>query len=642
LLSRFGCAGSSRGSCGSIFICNCICICYQIAERGAMHAQRGLIAAARRDQLANDTAMAARCHEAARRARLAEDCETAEANLVHALQRCTSSQHIQHSINMASKTGLVAPRLLQDAQHRLCRSTKRDMVRATRQPQCTLTAHAPRFRPLTQFRRREAEAEEAPEPELSPPAGPRMAEGAARGQVPVAGGNVAERLRPGLKVRGLGERLERVVTRRGLLQKEQPPGAGRSRLAQAKQQQLCLEFAQRGRCTHGTRCVFAHGAHQLADPPEQPKGDEQPPEPRKASAAVDALFAQRLAAARLACADSLAATHALEEGQLQLDRPEARRLEDGLRAYEEALALCLPAAEAGVGEAGEASAVLLVELGHALRKAGRSSEAVSRWRQAARLGRRGEAAAAARRALLQVEASLHLERGGGEARVAPRAGRGGVVAARREAALPAAMAGEYVALTFLEATQAKAREGAAGERQQARRARAAAAGLAAGVVGAQLLHEAEGGEGGRRGARRTPKALGLGLAHKALVPLVEAKRQRLLFVCEGTMGGALSLPAACLLRRHLPRDGAPGVPAVADWAFSDARALGPLWRTQRAVCEGLRQHAVEVGPLAEARCVEPADFGRYGLLVLPAAPDPGPSPGPAPNPDPNPNPEPEH
>jgi hypothetical protein len=61
-----------------------------------------------------------------------------------------------------------------------------------------------------------------------------------------------------------------------------------------------------------------------------------------------------------------------------------------------------------------------------------SSEAVSRWRQAARLGRRGEAAAAARRALLQVEASLHLARGGGEARVAPRAGRGGVVAARRD------------------------------------------------------------------------------------------------------------------------------------------------------------------------------------------------------------------
>tara|TARA_B100000795_G_scaffold221233_1_gene175866 strand:- start:690 stop:1148 length:459 start_codon:yes stop_codon:yes gene_type:complete len=109
-----------------------------------MHAQRGLIAAARRDQLANDAAMATRQHEVQRRARLAEDCETAEASLMHALQRPdTSSQHIQHSINVASKTGLVAPRLLQDAQHRLWRSTKRDMVRATRQPQRTLIAHAP-------------------------------------------------------------------------------------------------------------------------------------------------------------------------------------------------------------------------------------------------------------------------------------------------------------------------------------------------------------------------------------------------------------------------------------------------------------------------------------------------------------------
>ena len=423
-----------------------------------------------------------------------------------------------------------------------------------------------------------------------------------------------------MRATGLGGRLGRVVGRRGLLHKDQqaaPPGAGRGRMAQTKEQ-LCLEFAQRGRCTHGARCVFAHGAHELAEPTEQPKRREQPPGLPQASAAVDALFAQRLAAARLACADTLAATHSAEEGQLEVAGPEARRLEEGLRAYEEALALCLPAAEAGVGEAGEACAVLLLELGHALRKAGRSAEAVSRWRQAARLGRRGAAAAAARRALLHVEASLHLERGGGEARAAPRAGRGGVVAAaRREAALPTAMAGEYVALTSLEAAQAKAREGVAGERRQARRARAAAAGLAAGVVGAQLLREAEGGgdEAGARGARRTPKALGLGLAHKALVPVAEAKRQRLLFVCEGTMGAALSLPAACLLRRHLPRDGAPGVPAVADWAFSDARALGPLWRTQRAVCEGLRQHAVEVGPLAEARCVEPADFGRYGLLV---------------------------
>ena len=123
-----------------------------------------------------------------------------------------------------------------------------------------------------------------------------------------------------MKVRGLGERLERVVARRGLLQKDKqaaPPGAGRSRLAQTKQQ-LCLEFAQRGRCTHGARCVFAHGAHQLAEPPEPPKGDEQPPEPPKASAAVDALFAQRLAAARLACTDTLAATHTLEEGQLEV------------------------------------------------------------------------------------------------------------------------------------------------------------------------------------------------------------------------------------------------------------------------------------------------------------------------------------
>ena len=99
-----------------------------------MHAQRGLVAAARRDRLANDVASATRQHEAQRRARLAEDCETAEATLLHALHKPnTSSQHIQRSINAASKTGLVAPLLLQDAQHRLWRSTKRDIVRATQQ-----------------------------------------------------------------------------------------------------------------------------------------------------------------------------------------------------------------------------------------------------------------------------------------------------------------------------------------------------------------------------------------------------------------------------------------------------------------------------------------------------------------------------
>ena len=99
-----------------------------------MHAQRGLIAAARRDQLANDTAMATRQHEDQRRARLAEDCATAEASLMDALRKPdTSLRHIRHSINVASNTGLVAPRLLQDAQHHLYRSTKREMVRATRQ-----------------------------------------------------------------------------------------------------------------------------------------------------------------------------------------------------------------------------------------------------------------------------------------------------------------------------------------------------------------------------------------------------------------------------------------------------------------------------------------------------------------------------
>eukprot|EP00964_Phaeocystis_antarctica_P146993 scaffold113453_cov64-Phaeocystis_antarctica.AAC.1 len=357
-----------------------------------MHAQRGLIAAARRDQLANDAAMATRQHESnARAAKAGHELAAHPAFDQRGLQDgpCRSSP----------AAGRAAPPVaVHEARH------------GARHPAAPAHAHRSRARsrPSAQFRRREAEAEDAPEPELSPPAGPRTAEGAARGQlpVPVAGGDVAERPReerPGLKVRGLGERLERVVARRGLLQKDQQaasPGASRTRLAQTKQQ-LCLEFAQRGRCTHGSRCVFAHGAHQLAEPPEQPKGDEQPPEPPKASAAVDALFAQRLAAARLACADTLAATHTLEEGQLEVERPEAGRLEEGLRAYEEALALCLPAAEAGVGEAGEACAVLLVELGHALRKAGRSSEAVGRWRQAARLGRRGEAAAAARRALLQ-------------------------------------------------------------------------------------------------------------------------------------------------------------------------------------------------------------------------------------------------
>ena len=109
-----------------------------------MHAQRGLIAAARRDQLANDTAMATRQHEDERRARLAEDCATAEANLMHALQKPdTSLRHIRHSINVASNTGLVAPRLLQDAQHHLYRSTKREMVRSTlpTRPPLMSTAH---------------------------------------------------------------------------------------------------------------------------------------------------------------------------------------------------------------------------------------------------------------------------------------------------------------------------------------------------------------------------------------------------------------------------------------------------------------------------------------------------------------------
>ena len=108
------------------------------------HAQRGLLAAARRDQLANDAASATRQHEVYRRARLVEDCETAEARLLHALQgQDTSSQHIQRSINLASSTGLVAPHLLQDAQRRLWQSTKGDMVRTTRQPQRTPTAHTP-------------------------------------------------------------------------------------------------------------------------------------------------------------------------------------------------------------------------------------------------------------------------------------------------------------------------------------------------------------------------------------------------------------------------------------------------------------------------------------------------------------------
>ena len=109
-----------------------------------MHAQRGLIAAARRDQLANDTAMAIRQHEDQRRARLAEDCATAEASLMDALRKPdTSLRQIRHSINVASNTGLVAPRLLQDAQHHLYRSTKREMVRATRHP----SARAHRSRP---------------------------------------------------------------------------------------------------------------------------------------------------------------------------------------------------------------------------------------------------------------------------------------------------------------------------------------------------------------------------------------------------------------------------------------------------------------------------------------------------------------
>ena len=63
---------------------------------------------------------------------------------MHALQKPdTSLQHIRHSINVASNTGLVAPRLLQDAQHHLYRSTKREMVRATQRtrPPLMATAH---------------------------------------------------------------------------------------------------------------------------------------------------------------------------------------------------------------------------------------------------------------------------------------------------------------------------------------------------------------------------------------------------------------------------------------------------------------------------------------------------------------------
>ena len=103
------------------------------------------------------------------------------------------------------------------------------------------------------------------------------------------------------------ERLERAA-RRGLQKDQQkdppavPPGASRTRTKRA----LCLEFSRQGRCTHGARCIFAHGAHQLADVAEKRRGSEDSeqaeggPKARHeaehgAGTAVDALFARLLA-----------------------------------------------------------------------------------------------------------------------------------------------------------------------------------------------------------------------------------------------------------------------------------------------------------------------------------------------------------
>ena len=87
-----------------------------------------------------------------------------------------------------------------------------------------------------------------------------------------------------------------------------------------------------------------------------------------------------------------------------------------------------------------------------------------------------------------------------------------------------------------------------------------------------------------------------------------------LFVCEGERGRALSLAAAALLRRHLPRGD--GRRREAAWAVCDSRQVGPVWQTQRGLCAALQRARCEVAAAAEARCVQ-ADDVRLADLVVP-------------------------
>ena len=169
-------------------------------EHDTLKRERGLLAALGRSEAHDRVAVATYSHEAERRRSLASKQETVETGLRHALETTQDSRLLQRSLHSASMTGLVAPRLLKDAQHHLKKSRKRDL-----------------------FLHRAAEPEVAPEPDPpTPPSTPRTA---------APGGDAAA-----------------VRTKRT----------------------LCLEFSRTGRCTHGSRCVFAHGTAELAERPKAP------------------------------------------------------------------------------------------------------------------------------------------------------------------------------------------------------------------------------------------------------------------------------------------------------------------------------------------------------------------------------------
>ena len=90
-----------------------------------------------------------------------------------------------------------------------------------------------------------------------------------------------------------------------------------------------------------------------------------------------------------------------------------------------------------------------------------------------------------------------------------------------------------------------------------------------------------------------------------------AAPRRILFVCEGSRGALLSLPAALLMRRHIPPD-----KMQIDFAVCDARNAGAhVWDVHRLCCEALPAVGCRVGSFVEARCLMPADLRMDTVVV---------------------------